>query len=161
VGVTATIDHPIPMQLSTSVGAAAKTHAVPPKLEEGMDSVAMTLNGVSETVCHITTPPDVAKQCMIVEGVLVGQPANILLDSGAQLSHISSEFVAKHQIPTTTSPIYTTLVMAKGHKQAVDKIVTDAELQLNGCIEDIDMLVLPMTHYDAILGMCGTMHTTQ
>ena len=82
------------MQLSTSVGAAANKYAVPPKLEEDMDSgIPVPLNGVSDTVRHITALSDVAKQCMIVEGVLHGQPATILLDSGAQSSHISSTYV--------------------------------------------------------------------
>jgi len=28
-------------------------------------------------------------------------------------------------------------------------------------VEKVDMLVMPMTHYDAILGIRGIMHTTQ
>ena len=154
VGITATIDHPIPMQLSTGVGAAAKKYAVPPKVEEQRCAhVTVSLNAVGGTTYDISAPMKVAAQCMIVDGVLHGQPATILIDSGAQLSHISSAFVDKHRIPTRESAINTTLVMANGNRQPAHKMVVDAELQLNGCQKKVDMLVMPMTHYDVILGM--------
>ena len=104
MGVTAPIDHPIPMQLSTSVGAAAKQYAVPPKIEEEDSNVTSSLNSVSDTIGNINASSQVAKQCMIVEGGLHGHPATILIDSGAQSSHISCDFVKRHQIPTTASP---------------------------------------------------------
>ena len=151
---TATIDHPIPMQsLSASVGAAAKKHAVPPKRQQCDTDAVSVLTGVSIGTCNVRVPVNVAKQCMIVEVELHGQQATILIDSGAQSSHISSNFIEKHHIPTIASPLCTTLVMANGHKQSVDRMVVDAELQLGGCKESVDMLVMPMTHYDAILGM--------
>jgi hypothetical protein len=53
VGVTATTDHPIPMQLlSTSVGAAAKKHAVPPKPD-----VASHMSGVAGIIVLLLMHP--------------------------------------------------------------------------------------------------------
>jgi hypothetical protein len=138
--VTATTDHPTPMQLvSTSVGAAAKKHAVPPKPD----------NGISSTLCGVTSLGD----CMIVDGYICGQKARILIDSGARMSHISSTFVSQHQLDISTSPIPTVLVMGDGHKRVTDRLVCNAEIRLGELNENIDMLVMDMTHYDGILGM--------
>ena len=109
MGETATTDHPIHVQpLSTSVGAAAKKYAVPPKRQKHDTDAVSSLNGVSVGTCNVRAPVNVAKQCMIAEGELHGQQEAILIDSGAQSSHISSNFVEKYHIPTTTSPIYYT-----------------------------------------------------
>ena len=145
--MTAITDHPIPMQLtSTSVGAAAKKYAVPPKLNS--DASGDSTVSIS-SVCNI----DASAECMIVEGYICGNKSRILIDSGAKMSHISSAFVNKHQLRTVTSEVPTVLVMADGHKQVIDHVVPNAELQLHDNMENIDMLVMDMTHYDAILGM--------
>jgi hypothetical protein len=146
VSVAAITDRPIPMQLSTSVGAAAKRYAVPPKDERA----CVDVNSVG-TLNQLIPP--IVGQCMIVEGMIAGKPATILLDSGAQSSHISTSFVERHQLPTDETSMYTSLVMADGHRQPVTSMVSNVEVQMNDCKEGIDMLVMPMTHYDAILGM--------
>src|SRR3984893_11168365 len=134
------------MQLSTSVGAAATRYAVPPK------SVShASIYNISSTAAVGNTNSSV--ECMIVEGDICGHKSRILIDSGDKMSHISSTFVNAHQLSTATCAIATVLVMADGHKQVVDRIMPNAELQLRDNTEGIDMLVMDMTHYDAILGM--------
>src|ERR1700730_3034015 len=127
------------MQLSTIVGAAAKKYAVPPKQDD--------VNVIS--ICDSRG----SMECMIVEGYIAGHKARILIDSGAKMSHISCSFVNKHQLSTSTHSIPTLLVMADGHKQVTERVVSNAKLQLNNVSENIDMLVMNMTQYDAILGM--------
>src|ERR1700682_816031 len=89
------------MQLtSTSVGAAAKKYAVPPKLNS--DASGDSTVSIS-SVCNI----DASAECMIVEGYICGYKSRILIDSGAKMSHISSAFVNKHQLHTVTSAVPT------------------------------------------------------
>ena len=79
---TAITDHPIPMQsLSTSVGAAAKKHAVPPKRQQHDTHGVASSNGATVSTCNVRVPVNVTKQCTIVEGLLHGQQATILIDS--------------------------------------------------------------------------------
>lgn len=70
MGVTATTDHPMPMQLSTSVGAKAKKYAVPPI----PGSHASTYN-ISSTAAVCNTNSSV--ECMIVEGAICGYKSRI------------------------------------------------------------------------------------
>src|SRR6202165_1720980 len=136
----------MPMQLSTSVGAAATRYSVPPK------SVShASIYNTSSTAAVGNTNSSV--ECMIVEGYVCGHKARILIDSGAKMSHISSSFVDKHQLRTCAPPIPAVLVMADGHKQVAERIVNNADLQLDTSVESVDMLVMDMTHYDVILGM--------
>src|SRR5258708_27146579 len=104
------------MQLqSTSVGAADKKYAVPPKLD--IDA-SIDITASITSVCNINS----LAECMIVEGYRCGHKSRILMDSGAKMSHTSSAFVNKQQLHTATSSIPTVLVMADGHKQVVGHI---------------------------------------
>ena len=60
MSVAAITDHPISMQLSTSVGAAAKRYAVPPKDEHA----CVDVNSVG-TLNQLIPP--IVGQCMIVD----------------------------------------------------------------------------------------------
>ena len=80
-------------------------------------------------------------------------PVNALIDSGSSGDFISSTFVQNHNIPTQPSPHTNVVILADGTKQATSNMVTAASLSIANYSAAVDLMVLPLSQYDIILGM--------
>jgi hypothetical protein len=80
-------------------------------------------------------------------------PALILFDSGAEGIFISESFISKHNITTRYDDDARIGIMADGNTQHVNKIIKNAKLHIQQYRDEIDIHLLPLSQYDAILGV--------
>ena len=106
-----------------------------------------------DTKRDVASASHIGSGCMIVDGVINGHPCRVLLDTGASHSHIADQFVTRTGLTTSRLVQYASGLMANGSEQRIDRLVRHAELQLNGTPEFIDLMVMPMSNYNVILGM--------
>lgn len=89
-----------------------------------------------------------------LNGQVAGHQAVILLDSGATTQFVSSTFVSKGQLRTSTLPDPDTILLADGSMQTTSTIVKSAAIRIGSYADEIDFVSLPLgPSYDAILGM--------
>ena len=85
------------------------------------------------------------------KGTINGQPALILLDSGASRNFIDERFVEHHDLTTRTAPTLT-VELADGTKKDTAQQVETSTIDLQGYRSQKDQLhVLALQWYDAIL----------
>ncbi|GJU82977.1 putative reverse transcriptase domain-containing protein [Tanacetum coccineum] len=84
---------------------------------------------------------------------LNGHFANVLFDSGADFSFISTKFVPLLNVkPSVVSPGYV-IEVANGKKEEVDRIIRDCKLELGNSLFTIDLIPLGHGSFDVIVGM--------
>jgi hypothetical protein len=88
-----------------------------------------------------------------LKGFLVDRPAVFLLDSGATGNFVSSAFVAEHNINTSPLPTQDTVLLADGSVQKTSALVRGAAVKVDSYIDQLDFVALPLSGYDAIIGM--------
>ena len=91
------------------------------------------------------------RRLLAFRGTVDGTAANILVDTGAQLDLLSSEFVERNGIPTQTGPTVN-LTMANGDVHSANATTT-AVLAFGGSTEQRTFTVTSLPHQDVILGM--------
>jgi hypothetical protein len=85
---------------------------------------------------------------------LVNQhPAIMLFDLGASHSFISSMFVAKHGMKVITLDNSGYNISAAGNNISTNQLVLGAKIEIEGCLYDLDLVVLLGLGLDVILGM--------
>ncbi len=110
-------------------------------------------------------PSDAPDSIILVRGYIDHIPATLMADSGASHNFASPEFVARHKLPTTTSPL-TCIRMGDGNTiSAPGQQVLVQELHLAGQQDDkgqaplvvfrnVAFHLVPLAPYcDAVLGM--------
>jgi hypothetical protein len=88
-----------------------------------------------------------------LQGSIVDRPAVFLLDSGATGNFISSAFVAEHNIATSPLPQQDSVVLADGSVQKTTALARGAAVKVGSYADQFDLVVLPLSGYDAIIGM--------
>ena len=113
------------------------------------DSVVTYLNAVTvDGVAHMRSP-----NMLTVTGTIYGQPAFILLDSGSSTEFVSAEFIHRHALTTFPTIPERHVRMADGSKQKSSGRLEYAPLHMNGHNYASDFTVLPLSQYDAVIGM--------
>ncbi|GJR54493.1 putative reverse transcriptase domain-containing protein, partial [Tanacetum coccineum] len=84
---------------------------------------------------------------------LNNQFANVLFDSGADFSFISTKFAPLINVePCTVNPGYV-IEIADGKSVEVDKVIRDCKLELGNSLFTIDLIPLGHGSFDVIVGM--------
>ena len=90
---------------------------------------------------------------LTVNGTIYGRPAHILLDSGSSTEFVSAEFVRRHQLPILAARSGRRVTLADGSKQTPSGRLLHTPLRLHQHQQQVNFTVLPLSQYDAILGM--------
>jgi hypothetical protein len=86
-------------------------------------------------------------------GTINNIPSFILFDSGAEGIFINESFINKHNIYTECDDDSRVGVMADGTTKHLNKIAKNINISVQEYYDNIDMHVLPIARYDAILGV--------
>ncbi len=113
------------------------------------DMITMYLHAVTvDGVAHMRSP-----SMLTVNGTIYGQPAFILLDSGSSTEFISADFAHRHKLTTFPTIPERHVRMADGSKQTSSGRLEYAPLHMNGHEYATNFTVLPLSQYDAVIGM--------
>jgi hypothetical protein len=85
-------------------------------------------------------------------------PVTILIDSGSTGNFISNQLVDLQRINTQQANRPTEVTLADGSKQLTNRIARNVNVKIKGYEEQIDLMVLTLNGYDAILGMPWLKH---
>ncbi len=93
-----------------------------------------------------------------LQGTLCDKPATFLLDCGSSGNFVSTAFLARHNLPTQHSPHTRTVKLADGSAHTSSLVLPSAPLSISSLTETLTLAVLPLSGYDAILGMPWLVH---
>ena len=88
-----------------------------------------------------------------IEGIISNQPISILIDPGASLSYISPHIVEKSKLKTEQFQHSWLVQLATGTKLKVTHQLKKYAFNLNRCIIDLNLNVLPLGSYDLLVCM--------
>ena len=105
--------------------------------------------------CHIMRDPSPtsATTMLTVTGTINSRRAHILIDSGSSSDFVNIAFVKKHRLATEPQMTPKAILLADGSAQRSTEQLRMATLNIQGHTYDMDLNVLPLRQYDAILGM--------
>ena len=116
----------------------------------------------------IRTPPSdsqinqlttTARSLIKLSGIVAGHPAVFLLDCGATGNFVSSSFVRKHRLVTSSLPQQSIVItLADGSQQQSASLVKAAPIAVGSYTDALDLVALPLSGYDVILGMTWFHH---
>ena len=87
-----------------------------------------------------------------------GRQCVFMLDSGATGNFVSLGFVQKHSFVTSSLPRQDTVTLADGSTQTTGSMVQAAAVRIDSYADRLDLVTLPLTGYDVILGMPWLYH---
>lgn len=87
-----------------------------------------------------------------------GRQCVFMLDSGATGNFVSLGFVQKHSFVTSPLPRQDTVTLADGSTQTTGSMVQAAAVRIGSYSDRLDLVTLPLTGYDVILGMPWLYH---
>ncbi len=88
---------------------------------------------------------------MKLHGTLNSRPAQFLVDSGANTNYVSTEFIQRNNLQTTT--VMTNVTLADGSQQKSRGNLEQACITIGTYTDHFDFTALPLPKYDAILGL--------
>jgi hypothetical protein len=102
-----------------------------------------------------TTMESIPSGEIIMAGVFLvnQQPAIVLFDSGASHSFISSTFAAKHGMKVVTLNNGCYSISAARNNISTNQLVLGEKIEIEGCLYNVDLVVLHRLSLDVILGM--------
>ena len=90
---------------------------------------------------------------LVFNGLIDLYSGRILIDSGASSNYISESFVKRHDIYTEPKNSTTTTTLADGTPLSVTYCAPDVQVHIHDYIDDMHVDVIPLVHYDVILGI--------
>jgi hypothetical protein len=91
------------------------------------------------------------KSALVMTGSINGIPCRVLIDSGAEINHLSLSFVRKNNIATKNSNFHEEWV--QGMHQALEETSRFEEVSLgSGYSENLLLSIMPLNKYDVIIG---------
>ena len=99
------------------------------------------------------TNSDYSSPLIRMLGKVNGRPAELMIDSGSSSNFLSSSFVRLNRMKTEKLEKEQTVQLADGREHIVKRMVRKASVRWEGWSGLISFLVLPLSHYDIILGM--------
>ena len=94
-----------------------------------------------------------SRKLITLQGSIHGQPASFLIDSGSSGDFISSAFVKKHSLPHQSLSQRESITLADGTEQFAYGCTPKARVSIDSYKDGLDLTILPLSSYDAILGM--------
>ena len=88
-----------------------------------------------------------------LSGLVSGQSAVFLVDSGATGNFVNADFVKQHSLPSVLLPVQDIVTLADGSQQAAGSMVRSAPIVIGSYQDQADLVSLPLSGYDVILGM--------
>lgn len=88
-----------------------------------------------------------------LSGIVSGQPAVFLVDSGATGNFVNASFVKRHRLNTVPLVVPDIVKLADGSKQSAGSSVPSVAISLGSYKDHVDLVSLPLDGYDVILGM--------
>jgi RNase H-like domain found in reverse transcriptase/Reverse transcriptase (RNA-dependent DNA polymerase)/Retroviral aspartyl protease len=101
--------------------------------------------------CHQVTTT--RSRLLKLQGTIAGKPAVILIDSGATTDFISTSFVQSHSLNLTALPHEESVILADGSRTTASGALSAASVHLDSYRTLVSFMVVPLSGYDAILGM--------
>lgn len=89
---------------------------------------------------------------MTFNGCVQGKEVLILIDSGSSNTFISSNLASQLQ-GISTLPHAVSVQVANGERLQCTSHISQAEWSIQGCTFKSDLRIIPLTHYDLIVGM--------
>ncbi len=105
---------------------------------------------------QLTVPsstPSTSHSLIKVPAELNGRPAVVLIDSGSTGNFLSHSFVQKHGVPTHHSQHTQSVDLADGSRRCSSEEARSVSVRAGSYGDKQDFVVLPLSGYDAILGM--------
>ena len=90
---------------------------------------------------------------MKFRGTIHGHPAIILLDSGATTEFVADAFVRKHRLSPVSQSQPATVILADGSSATATGVLASSPLRISSYRVALDLISVPLSGYDAILGM--------
>ena len=96
-----------------------------------------------------------SRKLIKLPATICGRPAVCLVDSGASGNFVSTSFVAQHGLQAAASSAQASIKvsLADGSEQQSSQQLREASLTIGSYDDQEDFLLLPLSGYDAILGM--------
>ena len=93
-----------------------------------------------------------------LSGFVNGKPAVFLLDSGATGNFVSAAFVAAHKFVVVELSQKDVVTLADGSQQTAGSSMNAAPIKIGSYTDEVDLISLPLSGYDVILGMPWLAH---
>ena len=120
-------------------------------------SLSLALHPLASRINQLATL--VPRALIRLSGTVAGHPAVILLDCGATGNFISSSFVDRHRIASSSVPQQSQLVtLADGSQVKSASTIESASLAIGSYTDALDLVALALPGYDVILGMSWFYH---
>jgi hypothetical protein len=88
-----------------------------------------------------------------VPALIASHSATVLFDCGSSTHFISEKFVTSHHLPTQVSTQKTKVTLADGSIKVTSTVCHNITIQFNDHSEVMNMMVMNLPDYDAIIGM--------
>ena len=129
---------------------------------------AVKSSHISPSSFHIRPPPPSSSQInqltthgrrlIKMSGSIGGHPAVILIDSGATGNFISSGYALEHRLPSSSIGPVSLITLADGSQHKSNSIVEFAQIRIGSYTDSLSLVAVPLSGYDAILGMSWLYH---
>lgn len=86
-------------------------------------------------------------------GTLAGHQTIFLVDCGATGNFISSEFVSRHELKSSSLLQPDAITLADGSKQSTGSFLKSASIHIGSYTDEVDFVSIPLVGADVILGM--------
>ena len=94
-----------------------------------------------------------SRKLIQLQGRLLGVPCSCLVDSGASGNFVSSAFVKQHRLALQALAARQAVNLADGSQQHAEGQLVAAPVTLSTYSDTVDLVALPLSGYDMILGM--------
>ena len=94
-----------------------------------------------------------SRRLIHLQGTLHHSPCSCLVDSGASGNFVSSDFVRRHKLSLQKLAVRQTINLADGSQQPAEGQLVAAPVSLSTYSDTVDLIALPLSGYDMILGM--------
>ncbi|MCO5614816.1 hypothetical protein L7F22_069100 [Adiantum nelumboides] len=101
---------------------------------------------------NVSVLVNISNQVLSLLGFVGKHPLNVLVDSGCSTNFVSTMLVSKLRLPTQQSVEAFRVELADGSYLQCNKTVQQLEFQIQDYQDQLGFLVMPLSHYDMILG---------
>ena len=141
---------------SSSTGPALSPPAAPPPRAPSTPpplhpSLCSRCACPSHHEIHQVTSP--ASRLLKFRGTIHGHPAIILIDSGATTEFVADAFVRKHRLSAVSQSQPSKVILADGSAATATGVLSASPLRISSYHLPVDLISVPLSGYDAILGM--------
>ena len=134
-------------------GHYAKDCKKQPKQQQRTNIIMQENNSIEQDSVLIINEPTPSDKLMTFNGLIDLYSARILIDCGATTNYISDSFAKQHGIYIEKSISASNTKLADGTSLNVKHIAPDLQVHIQNYIDDINADVIPLVHYDMVLGM--------